>query len=96
MTRSLTIQRSSPFLTSTIRNFTARELLVPVFKNGELVYDIPDIATVKGYCAHELDVLWDEVKRFEHPHRYYVDLSEKLWTIKKELIHKMAEDIRRL
>ncbi|MCQ2376617.1 MAG: nicotinate phosphoribosyltransferase [Methanocorpusculum sp.] len=96
-TKELTIfDPVSTWKTSTIRNFTARELLVPVFKNGELVYDIPDIATVKGYCAHELDVLWDEVKRFEHPHRYYVDLSEKLWTIKKELIHKMAEDIRRL
>ena len=86
----------STWKTSTLSNFTARELLVPVFAGGKLVYTPPEISEIKACCEKELDVLWDEVKRFDHPHRYYVDLSEKLWTIKKELIHRMAEDIRKL
>ncbi len=86
----------STWKTNTLKNFTARELLVPIFKNGKLVYQVPTISEVKAYCAKELDTLWDEVKRFEFPHRYYVDLSEKLWNIKKDLVHQMAEDIRRL
>lgn len=82
--------------TSTLKNFTARELLVPIFKDGNLVYDVPEISEVKAYCAKELEEIWDEVKRFDNPHRYYVDLSEKLWNIKKELIHTMADEIRNL
>lgn len=82
--------------TSTLKNFTARELLVPIFKDGSLVYDVPAISEVKAYCAKELEEIWDEVKRFDNPHRYYVDLSEKLWNIKKELIHTMADEIRNL
>ncbi|HJJ30687.1 MAG TPA: nicotinate phosphoribosyltransferase [Methanocorpusculum sp.] len=86
----------SSWKTSTLENFTARELLVPIFKAGTLVYDVPKISDVKAYCAKELDGIWDEVKRFDNPHRYYVDLSEKLWNIKKELIHTMADKIRKL
>lgn len=82
--------------TSTLKNFTARELLIPIFKDGSLVYDVPEISEVKAYCAKELEGIWDEVKRFDNPHRYYVDLSEKLWNIKKELIHTMADEIRNL
>ena len=82
--------------TSTLKNFTARELLIPIFKDGNLVYDVPEISEVKAYCAKELEEIWDEVKRFDNPHRYYVDLSEKLWNIKKELIHTMADEIRNL
>ena len=82
--------------TSTLENFTARELLIPIFKDGNLVYDVPAISEVKAYCAKELEEIWDEVKRFDNPHRYYVDLSEKLWNIKKELIHTMADEIRNL
>ena len=70
----------------TVVNYEARELLVPVFKNGECVYDVPHIADVRAYCAREIDTLWDEVKRFENPHRYYVDLSKRLWDIKHELL----------
>ena len=72
----------------TVTDFTAKELLVPIFKNGELVYDIPDIKEVKRYSMEQRDLLWDEVKRFENPHRYYVDMSEKLWNIKRELLEK--------
>ncbi|MBQ8720414.1 MAG: nicotinate phosphoribosyltransferase [Clostridia bacterium] len=67
-------------------NYTLRELLVPIFKDGECVYETPHIADIRDYCMKEIDTLWEEVKRFENPHRYYVDLSEKLWNIKRDLL----------
>ena len=73
----------------TLTNFTARELQVPIFKNGECVYESPSIEEIKAYCQKEVETLWDEVKRFENPHRYYVDLSQKLWDIKKNYALKM-------
>ena len=72
--------------TKTLTDFTARELLVPIFENGELVYDCPSIEEIAAYCKEQLDLLWDEVKRFENPHTYYVDLSEKLYEIKNILL----------
>ena len=72
----------------TVSDFTARELLVPVFINGEQVYDPPEVEEIRAYCAREVDSLWDEVKRFENPHNYYVDLSEKLWSIKEKLLEE--------
>ena len=71
--------------TTTLVDFTARELLVPIMKNGRLVYDLPGIEQIRSYCARQVDLLWDEVKRFENPHNYYVDLSQKLWDIKWQL-----------
>ena len=68
--------------TKTLTDFTARELLVPIFKNGECVYEQPSINEIADYCREQVDLLWDEVKRFENPHTYYVDLSEKLYEIK--------------
>ena len=72
----------------TVTDFTAKELLVPIFRNGELVYDLPDIETIRAYCAAEIDKLWDEVKRFENPHNYYVDLSQDLYDCKVSLLKK--------
>ncbi len=72
-----------------VTNFTARELLVPVFRGGELVYEQPTLDEIKDYCRAEVASLWDEVKRFDNPHNYYVDLSQKLWDIKHELIRDM-------
>ena len=74
----------------TISDFTARELLVPIFKNGECVYKSPDIEEIRRYCAEQIDLLWDEVKRFENPHTYYVDLSQKLWDTKDRLLKERA------
>ena len=71
----------------TVYNFTAKELLVPVFLNGKRVYDCPPLEEVRNYCKEQVDTLWDEVKRFDNPHNYYVDLSEKLWTIQQDLLH---------
>ena len=72
--------------TKTVTNFTAKELLVPIFKGGECVYKSPSIHEIREYCKEQIMTLWDEVKRFENPHRYYVDLSRKLWNIKQELL----------
>ena len=69
-----------------IYNFKAKELLVPIFKNGELVYEMPSLPDIQKYCAAQVDTLWDEVKRFDNPHTYYVDLSQKLWDIKYALL----------
>ena len=72
----------------TLSNFTARELMVPVFKNGELVYDQPEFDEIVSYCKSEVDSLWEEITRFENPHNYYVDLSPKLWKVKNDLLDK--------
>ena len=71
----------------TVYNFEARELLVPIFLNGKRVYDCPPLSEIKAYCAQQVDTLWDEVKRFDYPHKYYVDLSDKLWEIQQCLLH---------
>jgi len=70
----------------TVTDFTARELQVPVFIGGEQVYELPKLCDIRAYCASQLDTLWGEIKRFENPHKYYVDLSESLWTIKHGLL----------
>ena len=70
----------------TITNFTAEPLLVPIFHAGKRVYDSPSIEEIRAYCQAQIDRQWDEVKRFENPHTYYVDLSHKLWDIKQALL----------
>ncbi len=72
--------------TKTVYNFTARELQVPIFEKGKLVYQSPDLQQIREYCLQQVDTLWDEVKRFDNPHKYYVDLSQKLWDIKYNLL----------
>jgi len=70
----------------TVTDFTARELQVPVFIGGKQVYQLPKLCDIRAYCASQLGTLWGEIKRFENPHKYYVDLSESLWTIKHGLL----------
>ena len=70
----------------TVYNYEARELQVQIFKEGKLVYDLPSLQEIQDYCRKEVDSLWDEVKRFDYPHSYYVDLSQKLWDIKYNLL----------
>ena len=74
-----------------VYNFEARELQVPIFKNGELVYQLPTLQEIQDYCRKEVDSLWDEVKRFDNPHSYYVDLSQKLWDIKYQLLRDNSD-----
>ena len=70
--------------------YTLRELLVPVFKNGECVYDSPSVMEIRDYSKKELDTIWDETKRFANPQHVYVDLSDKLYKIKSDLLEKMS------
>ena len=74
--------------TKNVCNFQARELLVPVFLNGERVYESPALKDIQTYCKQQVDTLWDEIKRFDNPQTYYVDLSQKLWDIQQELLRK--------
>lgn len=72
----------------TVYDFHARQLLEPIFLGGKLVYQSPTLPEIKAYCQQQVDTLWDEVKRFDNPHSYYVDLSQKLWDIRNDLLHK--------
>lgn len=71
-----------------VYNFTAKELQVPIFKNGKLVYQSPSLDEIRTYCLQQVDTLWDEIKRFDNPQNYYVDLSQKLWDIKYDLLKR--------
>jgi len=71
-----------------VYNYEAKELQVPIFENGKLVYSKPSLQEIRAYCDEQLETLWDEVKRFDNPHNYYVDLSQKLWDIKDGLLRE--------
>ncbi len=72
--------------TKEVENFFVRELQQPIFIGGELVYELPALKDIREYCKQQVRTLWDEVKRFENPHTYYVDLSQKLWDCKRGLL----------
>ena len=59
---------------------------MPIYQSGMCVYQSPTLSEIKDYCKDRLDTIWDEVKRFENPHEYYVDLSQKLWDIRYDLL----------
>ena len=67
---------------------TMRELLVPVFRKGDCVYESPSVKEIQNICRRELNTLWEESKRFEYPHQTYVDLSRKLWNLKNNLLER--------
>ena len=81
----------TPWKTKTVYDFTAKELQVPIFKAGKLVYKKPTLEEIRAYCMQQIDTLWDEVKRFDNPHVYYVDLSQKLWDIRYNLLKGHGE-----
>ncbi len=72
----------------TLTDFYAKKLLVKIFENGHCIYESPDVHEIRAYCQEQIDTMWDEVKRLEKPHRYFVDLSQKLWDIKDKLLKK--------
>lgn len=72
----------------TVENFIAIPIMKKYFENGELIQEMPTLEHIKHYCKAHLDTLWDEVKRFENPHTYYVDLSQNLWDVKNDLLKK--------
>ncbi len=73
-----------------VKNFTVKKMLVQIFDKGNCVYDSPSLPEIKAYCKDALGTIWDEVKRFENPHAYYVDLSPKLWNVKNDLLEKYS------
>lgn len=75
-----------------VKDFYARPMLVKIFDRGECVYNSPSTKEIRDYCEKQLDTLWDELKRFENPHKYYVDLSQKLWQIKNDLLRSISTD----
>lgn len=76
-----------------LTNYQVRDLLVPIFKNGQLVYQTPNIEETKAYCNDEFNTLYEEIKRTDNPHEYYVDLSDKLRKLKEELINTHRKQI---
>ncbi len=76
-----------------LTNYYLKELLIPVFIGGECVYTSPDIKEIQRYCRDQVDHLWDEVKRFENPHKYYVDLSQKLYDTKRRLLEEKGQHL---
>jgi len=74
----------------TIDNFIARKLKCRIFDKGNLVYKSPSATEIQGYRSKQVESLWDEVQRFEKPHTYYVDLSEKLWNERNKLLEKYS------
>ena len=70
----------------TLTDFVAEELMKPIFRQGVCVYDRPDTEAIRAHCRAQLDMQWEEVKRFDNPHNYYVDLSQRLWDCKQALL----------
>lgn len=70
-------------------SYTMREILVPIFRNGECLYRSPSVMEIAAYCKREKDTLWDETKRLFYPHQVYVDLSQKLYDVKKSLLDQV-------
>ena len=68
--------------------FVARPLLKKIFDGGKCVYQSPSLEDIREYCEEQINTLWDEVKRFENPHKYYVDLSKELWRVRNRLIEE--------
>lgn len=71
-----------------VTNYSVKEMQVQIFKQGELIYDIPTLEEVRNYAQKSLKELWPELRRFSFPHKYYIDLSQKLWDVKNSMIQK--------
>ena len=72
-------------------SYSMRELLAPIFQNGKCVYDSPSVMEIQAICNQEKETIWDETKRFVNPAKIYVDLSDKLYQMKRDLLDKMSQ-----
>ena len=70
----------------TLTDFSVKELMVQIFEGGKCVYDSPDVKVIAAYCKEQIATFWEEVLRFENPHKYYVDLSRPLWELKDRMV----------
>lgn len=82
----------NPWKRKRIKNYHAKDIRVKVFDKGQVVYDTPKMEDIKNYCMEQVDLLWDEIKRFENPQVHMVDLSHNLWEMKQEILEKYSED----
>ncbi len=84
-----------PYKKTTLKNFRAVRLRVQLFDKGRCVYESPSIEDIRNFCREQIDLVWEEVKRFENPHKYYVDLSRPLWELKQELLSEFYDEKER-
>ncbi len=82
----------APWKRKTVENFKAVKIIEKIFENGKLIYNPPTTEEIKAYANAQLDTLWEEVKRFEYPHKYYVDLSLNLYNIKQDMLNSYIEN----
>lgn len=73
-------------------DYRAEKLLEPIFEKGKQVYFSPTIEELRDFCTEQMDTLWDEIRRFEFPHKYYVDLSQELWDTRRDLLIEIGEE----
>lgn len=71
-----------------LTNYYVKELQTKIFENGNLIYSSPSLKEIAEYSKNDLDTFWDEIKRIDNPHRYFVDLSQNLWNLKNEMLNK--------
>ena len=79
----------NPWKKKVLANYIIRPLQEKIFENGKLIYKSPTLKDIAKYAKKELNTLWDEVKRLENPHEYYVDLSKNLWTLKNNMLNNI-------
>lgn len=82
---------NNPWKRKNLHDYEIRELLVPLFEKGNRVYECPDIKEIRSYCKEQVDTLWEESLRFDNPQTYKVDLSQKLWDLKNDLLNKYSK-----
>ena len=78
----------APWKRKRLTNYTVKELQVPIFEKGKLIYHVPSTSDVAQYHRNQMQTLWDEVKRLRNPHNYYVDLSQNLWDLKNKMLEE--------
>ena len=76
----------------TAGSYTIREMMIPIFQKGICVYTSPEVMDIKKYCKKELATLWDETRRLVNPHKVHIDLSDKLYDIKKDLLNNYGKN----
>ena len=86
------VETAKPDVKMKAGTYTVREMMQPIFINGECVYTSPSVKEIAAYCRQEKDTLWDESKRLFNPHQMYIDLSPRLYEVKKQLLDRMSAD----
>ena len=71
-----------------LKDYYVKELQIKIFENGNLIYNPPSLTEIAEYSKKDLETFWDEIKRIDNPHKYFVDLSQNLWNLKQELLHR--------